>query len=148
MVLVQVLINQTTNGGTAPVGRYYTIPVSGKCSIRVLHVQYHSNDVASTFRVLQFESDALIATYSPMRWITFFNNGQSTTGFDSSHREYHFQNVVLNGNIWLKLVDQSGAALSSQYSCLLTLEIEAINKQFDSTDLEVHASSKTAGSLY
>jgi len=148
MVLVQVLINQTSNGGTTPTGAYYTIPISGKCSIRVLNVQYHSNDAGSVFRVLQLQSDALIATYSPLRWISFINNGQSTTGFDSSHREYHFQNVVLNGNIWFKLVDQTGAALSSQYSCLLTLEIEAINKQFDSTDLEVSASSKSAGSLY
>ena len=147
-MLVQILITNTSNGGTAPTGSYYTIPISGKCCIRVLGVQYHSNDAGSTARVLQIQSDALVANYSPLRWFSWINNGQSTVSIDSSHREYHFQNVVLNGNIFLKLVDQAGTALSSTYQCVLSLEIECINKEFDSTNLEVTASSKTAGSLY
>jgi hypothetical protein len=147
-VLVQILITNTSNGGTSPTGAYYTIPISGKCSIRVLGVQYHSNDAGSTSRVLQIQSDALVANYSPLRWFSWINNGQSTVSIDSSHREYHFQNVVLNGNIFLKLVDQAGTALSSTYQCVLSLEVECINKEFDSTNLEVSASSKTAGSLY
>ena len=147
-MLVQILITNTSNGGTSPTGAYYTIPISGKCCIRVLGVQYHSNDGGTVSRVLQIESDALVANYSPLRWFSWINNGQSTVSIDSSHREYHFQNVVLNGNIFLKLVDQSGTALSASYQCILSLEIECINKEFDSTNLEVTASSKTAGSLY
>lgn len=148
MVLVQVLITNTSNGGTTPTGAYYTIPISGKCSIRVLGVQYHSNDAANVSRVLQIQSDALVANYSPLRWFSWINNGQSTVSIDSSHREYHFQNVVLNGNIFLKLVDQTGTVLSASYQCILSLEVEYINKQYDSVDESAQPSSKTAGSLY
>jgi hypothetical protein len=147
-VLVQILINNDSNGGTSPTGSYYTIPISGKCCIRVLGVQYHSNDGSGVSRVLQIQSDALVADYSPLRWFSWINNGQSTVSIDSSHREYHFQNVALNGNIFLKLVDQAGTALSSTYQCVLSLEVEYINKQYNSVDESAQPSSKTAGSLY
>jgi len=161
MVLVQVLINQDTNGGVnaSPTGAYYTIPISGKCSIRVLHVQFHSSVGSGVMQVLRLQSDALIANYSPLKYITFMNNGQSSTNFDSSYREYHFQNVVLNGNIFFKLEVVSGTTLyganndaivpaAGTYSCLLTLEVEYINQQFDSVNETAQPSSKTAGSLY
>lgn len=139
MVLVQLLVTSSTNN------RYYTIPISGKCSIQVLSAVYHSSEAATNSRVLSLESDALIAPYSPMRYITMMSNVQGTLNFDSNIREYNFQNIVLNGQLLLNLVEYSTkASPPGTWNFLLTLEIEAINKQFDPSSLDVHPSSKSA----
>jgi hypothetical protein len=125
MVLVQLLVTSATNN------RYYTVPISGKCSIQVLSMVYHSSEANTNSRVISLESDVLIAPYSPLRYITMVSNPQGTLNYDSNVREYNFQNAVVNGQILLNLVEYSTkASPPGTWHLLLSLEIECINKEF------------------
>ena len=138
-MLVQLLVTSATNN------RYYVFPVSGKCSIQVLSAVYHSSEANTNSRVISLESDSLIAPYSPLRYITMISNPQGTLNFDSNVREFNFQNVVINGQVLLNLVEYSTkASPPGTWHFLLTLEVEAINQQFDPARLDVHPSSKSA----
>lgn len=149
MVLAQILITpaatKTTTGAQTYNGGYFTIPVSGKCSIRILNVSYY--DTTNTFKILQLQSDLLIFPYSPSRYLTFLDGtttapvGYNT--FDVSYREYHLQNVVLNGLIQLTLIDHAtGVEPAGFGGAVLSLEIETINEQFTSKTENAYASSK------
>lgn len=138
-MLAQLLVTSATNNAS------FTIPISGKCSIQVLSAVYHSSEANTNSRVLSLESDSLIAPYSPLRYITMVSNPQGTLNFDSNIREYNFQNIVLNGQLLLNLVEYSTkASPPGTWHFLLTLEVEAINQQFDPARLDVHPSSKSA----
>ena len=139
MVLAQLLVTSATNNA------FFTIPISGKCSIRVLNMVYHSTEANTNMRVLSLQSDSLFFPYSPLRYLTMMSNVQGTLNFDQSYREYNLQNVVLNGQILLNLVEYSTKATPpGTWTCLLTLEIEAINQQFDPPKQDVAPSSKSA----
>jgi hypothetical protein len=126
MVLVQFIITAANND------TYFTLPVSGKCSIRVLNVSYHDTEALTVSRVIQIRSDLLLFPYSPARFLTIVSHSSSDTSLDASHNEYSLQNIVLQGQLRLAVVDNAtGAAPANFEHCVLTLQIEAMNENFN-----------------
>ena len=129
MVLVQFIITAANND------TYFTIPISGKCCIRVLHAAYHNTGGATTSYLVQLRSDLLLFPYSPARYLTIMTQPTGNTTFDASHNEYNLQNVVLQGQIRLAVVDvATGAAPANFQHYLLTLQIESMNENFNPHD--------------
>ena len=124
MVLVQILVTDTTNN------QNYVVPISGKCSIRVLSVVYHSTEANTNSRVVQIRSDILQFPYSPMKFLTMISNPQATLNFDTAYQEYNVNNVVLQGQLFLSAVQSDGTALPGTWKCLISLQIEKINEDF------------------
>jgi hypothetical protein len=126
MVLVQFIITAANND------TYFTLPVSGKCCIRVLNVCYHATEANTNSRVVQVRSDLLLFPYSPARFLTIMTNSSGNITFDSSHNEYSLQNIVLQGQLRLAVVDNAtGATPATFQHLLLTLQIESMNENFN-----------------
>ena len=126
MVLVQVLIN-TSNNDT-----YFVIPISGKCSIRVLNMVYQSTEAATNSRVIQLRSDILYFPYSPLKYITMISNPSATLNYDTAYQEYNLQNVVMQGQIRLTVADNATGLVPAGFQwCLVSLQIEHINEFFN-----------------
>jgi len=136
MVLVQILITDTTNS------QDYVVPISGKCSIRVLSVVYHSTEANTNSRVVQIRSDILQFPYSPMKWLTMISNPQATLNFDTAYQEYNVNNVVLQGQLFLSVVNalDIGTALPGTWRCLVSLQIEKIGEDFQPMTNKTHPS--------
>jgi len=129
MVLVQCIINAANNDS------YFTLPVSGKCSIRVLNVAYHATEANTNSRVIQIRSDLLLFPYSPARFLTIMSNPSGNMTIDASHNEYNLQNIVLQGQLRLAVVDNATGATPVTFQHLvLTLQIEAMNETFHPKD--------------
>ena len=128
MPLVQILVSSVLGQNNTD----FVVPVSGKCSIRVLHVAFHHVEANTNSRNIQIRSDSLYFPWSPTRYITFITNPQANQQFDSGLHEYHLQNVVLQGKIGINVVLATGAALpEGAWSLLLTMQIEKINDEFN-----------------
>jgi hypothetical protein len=126
MVLVQVLID-TTNNNTR-----FVIPVSGKCSIRVLSMVYHATEASTNSRVIQLNSDILYFPYSPLKYLTMVSNPSGTLNYDTAYSEYNLQNVVLQGQIGFHVIDRATGAQPTTFQwCLVSLQIEHINEFFN-----------------
>lgn len=129
MVLVQFIITAANND------TYFTLPISGKCSIRVLNAMYHATEANTNSRVVQIRSDLLYFPYSPARYLTFVSNPQAFSSYDQGHLEYNLQNVVLQGQIRLAVVDNAtGAQPATFQHCVITLQIESMNENFNPRD--------------
>lgn len=125
MVLAQFIITSANNN------TFQSIGISGKCSIRILAVQYHDSSGAGTSRIIQLQSDALYFPYSPAKYLTWINNGSSQVDLDNSRQEYHLQNVVLNGQVLLNVVDKATGTTPGNFtSCVVSLDIEKLNEEF------------------
>jgi len=126
MVLVQILVTSTTNN------QNYVVPISGKCSIRVLNMSFA--DTGTVSRVIQLQSDLLYFPYSPQKYLTMISNAPTTLSFDQAFHEYNLQNVVLQGQLLLNVVSVSGGALVAGWVCLVTLQVEKINETYNPND--------------
>ena len=126
MVLVQILITEATNN------QNYVVPISGKCSIRVLNMSFA--DASANSRVIQLQSDMLYFPYSPQKYLTMISNAPTTLSFDQAFHEYNLQNVVLQGQLLLNVVSVSGGALGASWNCLVTLQVEKINETYNPND--------------
>lgn len=125
MVLAQFIITSSNNNTSQAIG------IQGKCCIRVLGLQYHDGAGNNTSRLIQIQSDALYFPYSPAKYISFITNNAGQMTFDNSRNEYHLQNAVLNGQILLNVIDKAtGLTPGNFQNCILTLEIEKIDKEF------------------
>lgn len=126
MVLSQIIITPANNNTLIPIG------IAGKCSIRVLAVQYHDTAGAGQSRVIQLQSDSLYFPYSPARYLTWVSGGNGEISLDNSHLEYHLQNVVINGQIRVHVVNHAtGAEPAGFQHCVITLDVEKINKEVE-----------------
>lgn len=126
MVLAQFIITSSNNNQTQTIG------ITGKCSIRVLGVQYHDTAAGSVSRVIQLNSDALYFPYSPARYLTWVSNNAGQLQLDNSRQEYHLQNVVLNGQILLNVIDKATGTTPTNFQwCVVSLDIEKLNKEFE-----------------
>ena len=131
MVLVQILINASNNN------TYFTVPVTGKSSIRVLGLQYCDNG-GQTNRVLQLQSDNLYFPYSPQRFLTWMAATSSSAcssiiSFDNSRDAYHIKNQLWNGQLLLNVVSlysSGGSPLPASFQCIVTIEFEEIDMEF------------------
>jgi len=129
MVLVQFIINAANND------TYFTLPISGKCSIRVLNVAYHATEANTNARMVQLRSDLLLFPYSPVRYLTILSNPQATLNYDQGFQEYNLQNIVLQGQIRLAVVDWATGAQPATFQWMLvTLQIESMNENFKPHD--------------
>ena len=124
MVLVQFLITSANNN------TMFAVPISGKCSIRVLNMVYHSTGANTICEAIQLQSDALYFPYSPLKYLTLVSNPSATLNYDQGYVEYSLQNVVLNGQIWFNVLQSNGSAPTNFDKLLVTLEIEKINETF------------------
>lgn len=127
MPLVQFLITPANNGAAIPIN------FVGPCSIRVLAVQGHvTGAVGSTCLPFQIQSDALIFPFSPLRFLTFLTNSHAEISIDGGFQEYHINNCKLNSAIILRVINPiTGAQPVNFEYCLLTLQIEQVNRQWD-----------------
>ena len=119
MPLVQLLVTNATNGNV------FDLPAFGNYDILVVGYQFHSGDLAGVNRTLQIQSDVLRFVNSPLQYLTFINNGQSSLTFNSS-LVYSVKNVTLNGKIQLRLVDITSVpepAVPAAFQLILTLDI-------------------------
>jgi len=128
MVLVQFLLTSANNGTD------FIVPISGKCSIRVLSVDYHQSGGGGgggTSRVVQLQSDVLFFPYSPARFLTWLSIASNSVSVDSSHKEYHIY-ATIPGKINLRLVDPAtGSAPGAFDFCVVSLDCEMLNRDFD-----------------
>lgn len=123
MVLVQFIIT-TANNNTM-----FVLPISGKCSIRVLNIVYHATGGSSV--PIQLRSDLLFLPYSPARYITWINNPSATLNYDQGFQEYNWNNLVLQGQLQLNVCNASdGASPTGFQYCVVSLQIEKINEDF------------------
>jgi hypothetical protein len=130
MVLVQVLITPTALPGNNDTD--FVIPISGKCSIRVLSMVYHATEASTNSRVIQLRSDILYFPYSPLKYLTMVSNPSGTLNYDTAYQEYNLQNVVLQGQIRLAVVDKATGLEPATFQwCLVSLQIEKINEFFN-----------------
>jgi len=134
MVLVQILVTDTTNS------QNYVVPISGKCSIRVLNVVYHSTEANTNSRVVQIRSDILQFPYSPLKFLTLISNPQATLNYDQGFQEYNVNNIVLQGQLYLSAVQSDGTALPGTWKCLITLQVEKIGEEYQPTTNMSHPS--------
>jgi hypothetical protein len=126
MVLVQVLIDSTNNNTR------FVIPISGKCSIRVLSMVYHGTEANTNSRVIQLTSDLLYFPYSPLKYLTMISNPSGSLSYDTAFQEYNLQNVVLQGQIGFHVIDRATGAQPATFQwCLVSLQIEKINEFFN-----------------
>ena len=132
MVLSQIWINSANNG------TYFNLPVIGKCSVRILHIQYMDKSTGA-IRILRLRSDNLIFNYSPQLYLTWMagnptlNNPQADVVIDHSKAEYHFKDSTFNGNLLLaveQLYSSAGDTLPASFNCLVTLDVEQIDQQY------------------
>jgi hypothetical protein len=135
MVLVQILVSPANNN------TFFVVPVSGKCSIRVLNMVYHSTEANTHSRVIQLRSGILQFPYSPMKWLTLVSNPQATLNFDSGFEEYSINNCVLQGQLDLFVQDYSTGAQPEGFQwCLVSLEIDKINENYQPMSNKSHPS--------
>lgn len=126
MVLVQFLI--TKNGGN---NKEFVVPISGKCSIRVLKIDYFDDDNTHHCYPIQIQSDILFFPYSPQRYLTFLSHPSHASTVDSGYKEYNIYSVI-PGKIRLNVVNaETGAQPTDFEYCVLTLECELLNRDFD-----------------
>ena len=125
MVLVQIIVD-TNNNNTD-----FVVPISGKCSIRVLHVQYHDTGANTNSIVVQLQSDVLFFPYSPARFLTVVSNSQASMTFDSGYKEYNLY-ATIPGKMHINVVNRATGAQPANFQhCVLTLECEMLNRDFD-----------------
>jgi hypothetical protein len=127
MPLVQFLITPANNGTSIPIN------FVGPCSIRVCAVQGHvTGGAGNTCLPFQIQSDALIFPFSPLRFLTFLTNSHAEISIDGGFQEYHINNCKLNSAIILNVINPiTGVQPVNFEYCLLTLQIEQVNRQWD-----------------
>lgn len=122
MVLSQFVITSANNNTIFPVG------ISGKCSIRVLHIEY-ADGGANAHRVIKLVSDSLVFPYSSARYLTWLTNPHAEVAVDQGRTDYHLSNVIINGGIRLQVLDTDTEAEPAGFvACIVTLSIEEINR--------------------
>jgi hypothetical protein len=125
MVLCQFIID-TNNNATD-----FIVPISGKCSIRVLGIQYHDTAGNGTSRIIQIQSDVLFFPYSPARYLTLMTSNNGNVNIDQGHKEYNLY-ATIPGKINLNVVNRATGAQPANFQhCILTLELEQLNRDFD-----------------
>lgn len=126
MVLVQFLITKDAGNN-----KDFVVPVSGKCSIRVLKIDYFDNDNTHHCVPVQIQSDSLFFPYSSTRYLTFLSHPSHVSTVDSGFKEYNLY-AILQGKIKLNVVNALTGAQPDDFEyCVLTLELEMLNRDFD-----------------
>lgn len=119
MPLAQIIINHTISNN----GSYFSLPMMGRCSIRILSIQTHG---AQQHSFLQLRSDILQLGYSSSPHFTWYVEPQSLLSVDSSHQAYHFENINVQGKIFVNITELDGTQ-PANLDCIITLSIEKLN---------------------
>jgi len=118
MPLVQLRVTNALNGSS------FDLPAYGNYDIVIISAQYHSTDAGNVRRVIQIQSDQLRFVNSPLQYLTFLNNYQSSFNWNNGF-VYSIKNVSLNGKIRLFVVDaDTNLAPANFTDLILTLDIQ------------------------
>lgn len=119
MPLAQIYIDSAGN-----TGQFYSLPMSGKCNIRILNIQ---SDFGGNTARAQLLSDQLFLPLSPLRYFNWIHKPDDNLVVDSSFKEYHFQDIPVYGKIQLQIVDPATGIPDPNFvDCLITLSIEEL----------------------
>lgn len=122
MVLVQFFITEANNG------LWHSININGPCSARLVnYTLVHANN-----HYIQLQSDVFKTPYSA----NTFNNlnlcngvilSNSTVAFDQSHRDFHWNNIVIPGRVQWTVIDlETSAPLAGNFNLILTFDMEEL----------------------
>ena len=137
MPLVQLLVSSSAANNNTN----FVVPVSGKCSIRILSVVFHHTEANTNSRAIQVRSDILQFPYSPLKWLTFISNPSATLAIDNGFQEYNINNAVLQGQLGINVVQSDGTDLpAGTWRLLLTMQIEKIGEDFNQMTNTSHPS--------
>jgi hypothetical protein len=123
MVLCQFLISNQ-NGGPTTNGNWIDVNVNGPCNARLVqYVLIHNN-----IHIIQVQSDVFKTPYSGgdlSRGVLIANGG--VYGFDQSHRDYHWNNVVIPGRVQFTIIDtETKEPLAGTWRLVLTFDLESL----------------------
>lgn len=120
MVLCQIYIRPDD------ANKYHAVPVNGPCNVRLVQFSLlHSNQIA-----LQCVSDQLKVGYSSERANRGVILSNQAFGFDQSHMDFHWNNVVIPGYLVFQIYDVTNglpgvpAVHPLDYTLILTFDIE------------------------
>jgi len=120
MVLAQIIISSTVLNGS-----YFTLPMRGKCNIKILSIETHAAN-KNTF--LQLQSDILQLPFSTSPYFTWFVEPQQNHTVDSSStNQPHFNNIDVQGKVYIKVVE-IGGIIPDGFLCVINLSIEKYNE--------------------
>lgn len=122
-MIFQALLDTTVASAS---GQTITLPVFGKCNIKVVRIDYLHNATGGTFITpyfLRLTSDSFMNTTLLSRDIQFYN--VSSPFFNNS---FVIEGVILNGYVKFNLTQANGASVPTVAGglafILLTLDIE------------------------
>lgn len=131
MVLVQFFLhknNQANNNGA-----WHSVNINGPCSARLVSIMFvHANDA-----IVQIQSDIFKLPYSgqinaavplanPAQGVIFSNKG-NLIAFDQSHKDFHWENIVIPGRVNFTLYDLvNQQVFDGIFYCALTFDIEEL----------------------
>lgn len=124
MVLLQFVITSANNNTRFPVA------IAGKCSIRVLSVEYgDTKGIGSNPVIVQIQSDVLYFPYSPAKYLTVMGHSRGDITIDDSQGGFHLNNVTVNSGIHLNVIDVATGTTPTLFSAvILSLSVEEINQ--------------------
>jgi hypothetical protein len=120
MPLAQVIINHDVGNN----GSMFLLPMVGKCSIRILSIQTHG---AQQHSFLQLRSDILQLQMSGSPYFTWYVEPQAVLSVDSSHQAYHFNNINVQGKMYIEVCELDGSR-PANLDCVITMSIEKLNE--------------------
>jgi hypothetical protein len=116
MVLCQFVVNNGSNGG------WFDVNINGTCNARLVNYIFAHNNPA----IFQVQSDVFKVPYSSgivSKGFILANSGMFA--FDQSHKDYHWNNVVIPGRVQFTVIDTTNLApFAGNWTLVLTFDIE------------------------
>lgn len=126
---MQFYIKSLNNGATTNNGEYHSVNINGPCSARLVSYVFDHNNSG----LFQIQSDVFKVPYSSSTVNGSVNLNQglvlSNTGvfpFDQSHRDYHWNNIVIPGRVQWTVLNTAGQPFSGTWNLILTFDIEQL----------------------
>lgn len=127
MVLVQFVVyknGQQTNNCT-----WHDVNINGPCSARLLNFMLAHG--GNSQHLLQLQSDVFTVPYSSNNFVQCSKGVLIHTTpysvFDQSHREFHWNNIVIPGRVqWCVYDVGAGHYFDQDFELILTFDIEEL----------------------
>lgn len=119
-MLVQIVIDNDALNGT-----YFSLPMRGKASVKILSIETHG---AQQHSFLQLRSDILTLPFSSRPFFTWFVEPQYSHIIDSSSSaQYHFNNIDMQGKMFIQVEELDGTKPGG-LKCVINMSIEKLNE--------------------
>lgn len=127
MVLVQFVIYK--NGANTNNCSWHDLNINGPCSARFVNYMIAHGGGAS--HLLQLQSDVFKVPYSANSFVNCSKgvliHTTPYTAFDQSHRDFHWNNIVIPGRVQWCVYDVSNQQYFDQnFELILTFDIEEL----------------------